>query len=258
MPGRARRPALGAAALAAGFGLLLCGLGVGRIVAEGNAAPSARGALPVEAQRPAVRTALPQGPIVPVEAGGTLVDTFAPPMPASPPTALHIPRIGVTAPLMRLGLDGTGAIENPPLDEPGLAGWYVHGPTPGEAGPAVITGHLDTRTGPAVFARLDRLRRGDQVQVLRTDGSVAVFVVDRREHVTKDAFPTARVYGHVDRPELRLITCGGVFDHAAHSYRGNTIVYAHLARAHPAGEQAEHGAAGAVTGRGEAREPARR
>ncbi|GAA3440658.1 hypothetical protein GCM10018955_00960 [Planomonospora venezuelensis] len=170
------------------------------------------------------------------EPADVLMRTFARPMGKSVPTAVYIPRIGVAAPLMQLGLDASGAIENPPLNPANIAGWYRHGPAPGQRGPAVITGHLDTRTGPAVFARLAAVRRGDQIQVMRSDGSVAVFVVDRREHVAKKAFPTARVYGKVDYPGLRLVTCGGAFDRAAHSYKGNTIVYAHLVRAyHPPG-----------------------
>ncbi|MCK2217469.1 class F sortase [Actinomadura sp. ATCC 31491] len=150
-------------------------------------------------------------------------------MRAARPTAVYIPSVGVAAPLMELGLDARGAIQNPPLDHPNLAGWYRYAPVPGQRGAAVITGHLDTRSGPAVFARLKDVKRGDQVQVLRADRSVAVFVVDRVEHAPKSGFPAAKVYGKVSYPGLRLVTCGGTFDRQAHSYRDNTIVYAHLA-----------------------------
>ncbi|MBG0830854.1 class F sortase [Planomonospora sp. ID67723] len=195
---------------------------------------SGGGSAPVAAGQSAVPTNIPRRPPSLTEPADVLIRTFARPMGESVPTAVYIPRIGVAAPLMQLGLDATGAIENPPLDPANIAGWYRYGPTPGQRGPAVITGHFDTRTGPAVFARLDKVRRGDQVQIMRSDGSVAVFVVDRREHVAKKDFPSARVYGDVKYPGLRLVTCGGAFDRTAHSYRGNTIVYAHLVRAyHP-------------------------
>lgn len=165
----------------------------------------------------------------PVDAPDIPLDTIAEPMEAARPEAVYIPSIGVSAPLMELGLDAGGAIENPPIDSPNLAGWYRYGAVPGRRGAAVITGHLDTRTGPAVFARLKNVRRGDQVQVLRADRSVAIFVVDRIEHLPKRRFPAEKVYAALSYPGLRLVTCGGVFDQRSHSYRDNTIVYAHLA-----------------------------
>ncbi|TMR92254.1 class F sortase [Nonomuraea basaltis] len=160
---------------------------------------------------------------------GVPLTKVAKPMKAARPTAVYIPSVGVSAPLMELGLDARGGIQNPPLDSPNLAGWYRYGPVPGQRGAAVITGHLDTRSGPAVFARLKDVKRGDQVQVLRADRSVAVFVVDKVEHTPKTRFPAKKVYGKLAYPGLRLVTCGGAFDRQAHSYRENTIVYAHLA-----------------------------
>ncbi|MEV4160201.1 class F sortase [Nonomuraea dietziae] len=164
-----------------------------------------------------------------------LVGRVAKPMRTARPTAVYIPKLGISAPLMELGVDAKGAIENPPLDHPNVAGWYRYAPVPGARGAAVITGHLDTRTGPAVFARLRSIRRGDQVQVMRADRSVAIFVVDRVEQVAKRVFPTEKVFGKVKYAGLRLVTCGGAFDRKAHSYQDNTIVYAHLAHAHHPG-----------------------
>lgn len=162
----------------------------------------------------------------PPSAGGS--DPLAPAMivPASDPTALTIPAIGVRAPVGRVGLAADGTIETPPLDRPALTGWYRHGPTPGEAGSAVILGHVDNRSGPAVFHRLRHLRSGDPVEVTRGDGSTVVFVVDSVRSVPKSAFPTERVYGDRSRPVLWLITCGGEFDRAQRSYRNNIIVSA--------------------------------
>ena len=107
-----------------------------------------------------------------------------------------------------------------------MAGWYDRSPPPGATGPAVIAGHIDSVRGPAVFYRLSLLRPGDRVYVRRADGSVAVFGVTRVGLYLKDHFPTAEVYGSVPGPELRLITCGGTFDWARHSYLSNVVVYA--------------------------------
>ncbi|GAA3136083.1 class F sortase [Streptosporangium carneum] len=142
------------------------------------------------------------------------------------PTRVVIPRIGVNAPLVVLGIEDDGGLAVPPLDHADAAGWYGLGPTPGERGSAVVVGHLDTRTGPAVFARLGELEAGDSVGVVRADGTVAVFVVERLEQAPKDRFPADRVYGPTDGRRLRLVTCGGSFDQARRSYDDNVIVHA--------------------------------
>ncbi|MEV0613237.1 class F sortase [Nonomuraea sp. NPDC050404] len=214
MPGH--RLVLGGAAVVSLGGVLLIGLGIGGVLGGGEPEPV-----------PAARQAAPTVPLKDLPLSGT--GKRAKPMKAARPTAVYIPSIGVAAPLMELGLDAKGAIQNPPFDPPNQAGWYRYGPVPGQRGAAVITGHLDTRTGPAVFARLKDVRRGAQVQVLRADRSVAVFVVDRVEHISKRAFPAKKVYAKLSYPGLRLVTCGGAFDRRAHSYEDNTIVYAHLA-----------------------------
>jgi sortase (surface protein transpeptidase) len=140
------------------------------------------------------------------------------------PVALTIPAIEVSTPLIRLGLTPSGALQVP--DRFDLAGWYDRSPPPGATGPAVIAGHIDSVHGPAVFYRLSLLRPGDRVYVRRADGSMAVFRVTEVGLYPKDRFPTAEIYGSVPRPELRLITCGGTFDWARHSYLSNVVVYA--------------------------------
>jgi hypothetical protein len=149
------------------------------------------------------------------------------PLTRSAPTRLDIPVIGVSTPLMTLGLNDDGTIAVPPLRTDAPAGWYQYLATPGETGPAIILGHVDTaRDGPAVFYRLRDLRPGNRVSVQRADGRTAVFTVERVAEYAKANFPAAAVYGSVDRPVLRLITCGGTFDHLRRQYRGNVIVFA--------------------------------
>ena len=149
--------------------------------------------------------------------------------PRSEPTEVHIPRIDARSSLIPLGLNTDGTSEVPPVERPMQAGWYVNAPTPGELGPAVILGHVDGNRMAGIFHRLHELVAGDRVTVSRADGSVLAFVVLRVEQIPKDRFPTEAVYGDTDRPQLRLITCGGDFDRSARSYRDNIIVYAALA-----------------------------
>jgi sortase (surface protein transpeptidase) len=104
-------------------------------------------------------------------------------------------------------------------------GWYAGGIAPGEVGPAVIAGHVDSARGPAVFYRLRDLKPGDVVEVARGDQWVKFRVVASERH-PKDQFPTDRVYRPTPVPELRLITCGGTFDRNRRSYEDNIVVYA--------------------------------
>jgi sortase (surface protein transpeptidase) len=144
----------------------------------------------------------------------------------APPARLQIPAIGVSTPLVRLGRLPDGTIEVPHAWN--TAGWYDQGPRPGQPGPAVILGHVDSKTGPAVFYRLRELRPGDIVRVGLTDGRILLFRVQRTERYPKDKFPTEAVYFPTLDRELRLITCGGDFDYATGSYVDNIVVYATL------------------------------
>jgi sortase (surface protein transpeptidase) len=150
--------------------------------------------------------------------------------PASTPTHLSIPKIGVDATVRKVGRDPHGAIgvpqPGPHYNDPA---WYRYSPTPGQIGPAVIVGHIDSAAeGPSVFFRLGALRAGDTVSVQRADGRRVTFRVDRVAEYPKDRFPTATVYGATRTAQLRLITCGGSFDRQARSYRDNIVVYASL------------------------------
>ncbi len=143
---------------------------------------------------------------------------------AADPVRVQLPSIGVDAPVVPLGLDAAGALEAP--DGMAETGWWTGGPEPGEAGPAVVAGHVDSREGAAVFFRLGELRTGDTVTVVRADGSQVEFVVERLERHPKDEFPTDAVYGDTPGPTLRLITCGGDFDRSSGHYLDNVIAYA--------------------------------
>jgi hypothetical protein len=140
------------------------------------------------------------------------------------PLTVTVGAIGMRSTLVPLRLDRTGALQ-PPADYV-HAGWYTGGPTPGDPGPAVIAGHVDSRAGPAIFFRLRDLRQGDAVVVTRSDGRTARFRVIAVQRYPKNAFPTQRVYGPTPDRALRLITCGGAFDYARRSYRDNIVVYA--------------------------------
>lgn len=139
------------------------------------------------------------------------------------PTRLRITAIGVNTGLEKLRLGDQGELLPPKAF--GQAGWYAEGTSPGDVGPAVIAGHVDSRSGPAVFYRLRELARGDRIEVVRA-GRTERFTVVRTRWYPKADFPTGEVYGPTPDRQLRLITCGGVFDRKLRSYRENLVVYA--------------------------------
>jgi LPXTG-site transpeptidase (sortase) family protein len=149
------------------------------------------------------------------------------PLARSVPVGLRIPAIGVDTPVLRLGLAPDGTVQVPPVTDDDRAGWYRHSPTPGRLGPSVILGHVTVGShGDGVFRHLARLSRGDRIEARLANGTTARFTVTSVRTVAKAEFPTQDVYGDVDRPELRLITCGG--PRAGGEYRDNVIVFAAL------------------------------
>lgn len=149
-------------------------------------------------------------------------------LPRSAPTRIVIPAISVDAPFTDLSLNTTGQLNAPPPDDTNLVGWFKDGVTPGERGTSVVAGHLDTKTGPAVFVELSKLKPGNTVSITRKDGKTATFKVDSVETFSKAAFPSARVYNDAPTAELRVITCGGAYDKKAQDYKDNVVVFAHL------------------------------
>ena len=150
-------------------------------------------------------------------------------MPRSVPVSLQIPALGVSSKLMRLGLARDGTMQVPPLfGQPSEAGWYEYSLPPGQPGPSVIAGHVDTYRGPSVFYRLGAARPGEEVDVGLADGTTAVFRVTGVREYSKSSFPSRTVYGPASSAALRLITCGGGFDSATGHYLGSTVVFAVL------------------------------
>jgi sortase (surface protein transpeptidase) len=142
------------------------------------------------------------------------------------PTRVIIPSIGVNAAIIAEGLTSSGTLNTPPLTGSGAndVGWWDGGYSPGQYGPAVLVGHVNSAAmGNLVFANLDRMVAGEAIEV---EPGNLWFTVTGTQEVSKNAFPTQAVYGSTSSPTLRLITCGGAFDSASGHYVDNFIVYA--------------------------------
>lgn len=155
--------------------------------------------------------------------------SVAPVRHAPPPTSVDIPAIGAHSTLVPLGLNPDKTVEVPPLEQPKQAGWYSLGAIPGDPGPAVLLGHVDSHGTEGIFFRLKDLKPGDVVAIGRADGSTISFRITHVDVVPKAVFPTAAVYGDTPGPEIRLVTCGGALDAAAHSYLSNVLAFGVLA-----------------------------
>jgi sortase (surface protein transpeptidase) len=179
---------------------------------HGSAAPTTRDVAAVA--RPA-RAALPQEHA---------------PLAEARPVRIEIPSLGVRAKVVERGLDLAGGVDPPPYDAPGVVGWFGGGPAPGTAGTAVLIGHVDRDSRPAVFFRLSHAEPGERIRVTRDDGSVAEFTVEAIEVVRQERFDPRRVYGpHVaDRAELRLITSGGGGGRERGVSQANVVVSAYF------------------------------
>jgi len=210
--GRSRRLV---AVAALGAGLLAVGVGAAGLatsaLSPAHAAPLPPRPVPIPA--PTERTVLPA--------------SLATGPQAARPTWLSIPSLGIRTRLIHLGVNSDGTLQVP--SSTAVAGWYTGSPRPGTVGSAIIAGHVDSRTGPGIFFWLRTLHRGDRIYVGRADGTMAVFTVTKIRKFAKDEFPTAAVYGPVPDAELRVITCGGIFDRSRGSYLSNVVVFARLA-----------------------------
>lgn len=143
----------------------------------------------------------------------------------SEPKQLRIPSVNINSPVEPVEL----ANDKITIPDSKLVGWYRYSPTPGEAGPAIVVGHVDNLTGPAIFWRLRELKIGDVIEVDRADGLTAKFVVTQVTEFPQEDVPIQEVYGNLDYAGLRLITCSGRFNRIKQSYSNNLVIFAKLA-----------------------------
>jgi hypothetical protein len=195
--------------------------------------PAQAGAIPAPSRSgPAPASAPARSSASPAQGSGVQGPMLA----MSLPVSISIPAIGVTSKLMQVGLNPDGTIQVPPLNDlpfTNEAAWYKYSPTPGQVGPSIIEGHVDSASyGPSVFFRLGALKPGDLVDVTLADRRVAVFKVTAVRSYPKSQFPTAAVYGFTDYASLRLITCGGSFDSQSGHYTANVVAFASLVSSH--------------------------
>lgn len=201
--------------------------------ASPTATPIPEAATPTS-PRPGPATPGTSGAGTPTAATPVPTASAAPPLPTAVPRAglpvrVRIPKIRVDADVEYVGLAPDGAMDVP-KDYDNTA-WYQLGPRPGERGNAAIAGHVDSKTGPAVFWNLSKLRAGDEIVVVGDDGVERAFVVRAVESFKRADAPLDRIFGPADASYLNLITCdpASTFNRATGEYAANIVVFAELA-----------------------------
>lgn len=156
----------------------------------------------------------------------TVAPTATPLPVAGVPVRIVIPRLKIDADVEHVGLAPDGSMDVPQRFD--TVGWYKLGARPGELGNAVLAGHLDSKTGPAIFWRLKELQPGDEIIVTGDDGKDRHFVVRELENYPYDRAPLERIFGPTESVGLNLITCIGTFDRRAQNYDQRLVVYTTL------------------------------
>ena len=147
-------------------------------------------------------------------------------LPTAAPTGISIPSLKLSAPIVPVALGPEKELQTPVQDD--AVGWYIYSPSPGEVGPAILVGHLDSTTGPAIFWHLKNLTIGDKIVINRNDGTTATFTVSAKQIFPQDPFPTEQVYGATSAPTLRIITCAGKWLSSLHRYSDDLVIFANL------------------------------
>jgi sortase (surface protein transpeptidase) len=200
-----------------------------------RSAPTARPAGRIES--PTSTTGSPSAPArssaSPSRQPAGAAETGPAPLGASRPVQISIPSIGVRSTVLPIGLADDGSLAVPqPGPDLDKAAWFEKSPTPGQPGPSIIEGHVDSEKGPSVFFELGKLHPGSRIEVTRRDGVLVTFTVNAVRDYQKDRFPTDVVYGgDLSHPQLRLITCSD-FDTTIRHHVGNTVIFAHLTATH--------------------------
>jgi len=154
---------------------------------------------------------------------GSAAAQEAPPWP-DPPTVITIPTIGLTAPVVAIGLENDGSMGAP--TDPDTVGWYDLGPGLGEPGNLLVDGHVDWGGRLRTFGRLRQVAVGDGVQLADADGQVVSYRVVATRWLDADTTDLADVFGQTPDQQLTLITCGGEFDQARQVYLSRLVVRA--------------------------------
>ncbi|WCK56344.1 class F sortase [Aneurinibacillus sp. Ricciae_BoGa-3] len=143
------------------------------------------------------------------------------------PSRLQIPAIHLDTRVEPVGILSNGQMGVPAsFSTVGiLSPWTLAG----EHGNAVIAGHLDHFTGPAVFYNLRNLKSGDKVIVSNEAGNKLIFTVKEVKAYKVHEAPLEKIFGKSDKSQLNLITCAGKYNKKTKEHAKRLVVFTELA-----------------------------
>jgi sortase (surface protein transpeptidase) len=142
------------------------------------------------------------------------------------PASIEIPAMDVNIEIEKVGRLKNGQMGVPKGFD--TVGWFGEGARPGAPGNAVMAGHVDSKTGPAVFYKLEDLDKGDKVIVKDKDGKTLTFVVTGKEKYDRKTAPVDKIFDYSYGSKLNLITCTGNFNRDEGTHEERLVVYTEL------------------------------
>ncbi|WP_157842791.1 MULTISPECIES: class F sortase [Bacillus] len=142
------------------------------------------------------------------------------------PVKIQIPKLQVETSIYAAPLSKEGKMEI--TDNADEVAWFSNGISPGMPGSAVIAGHVDNYTGPAIFFYLKRLKQGDSIFITDEFGDRLEFIVEKVEKYPYDQAPIQLIFGPSTRRKLNLITCTGKYDRKTNVHAERLVVYSEM------------------------------
>ncbi|MGD6960798.1 class F sortase [Fictibacillus phosphorivorans] len=142
------------------------------------------------------------------------------------PTRIEIPSLNINTEIEKVG-----RLENGQMGVPkgmDTVGWFSDGVKPGSPGNAVMAGHVDSKSGPAVFYKLEELESGDDVIVKDQDGKKLTFEVTGKEKYNRKTAPVEKIFDYAYGSKLNLITCTGTFNVDEGTHEERLVIYTEL------------------------------
>jgi len=129
------------------------------------------------------------------------------------PVRISIPRIGIDAPVVVMGLDSRNYPEVP--NSGSDVAWYTFSAPPGKGSNAVFSGHVDWyywgMPAEGVFYHLRELESGDEISLQLEDQSRLRYIVTGNVAVAYDDPNVVKVMGPTSTDVITLVTCGGTW-----------------------------------------------